>query len=885
MAEPLFVPDTTGLSDAEARMVRDAHSGRPCSLNGAQVGGRILVALLTGERADWSVGGDSFYLRDAVIEGGCDLAGASLATKLLFDNVTFRVGPGRLPVQRERAAGTVRVTETGRQSEPPGRASITLIDGSFAGLSLRGCRLDGALAADGASFSGDVHVEATDIAGGAQFSRGRITGSLRLTHSHLNCDDDADAVVLDARDDHTSLDARGITVGGGVLLDATTSRGRVSFQDAHVTGPFSAVGFAIPAGVRAGVPSGEPALSLKSACIGRNVDLSQMRLAGALELALADVAQDVALDGLTCDGEKSGISANRLHVGGGVAGRDIHLTGSIDLSHAKIGKDVQIAQSVFGDGSVGLLAEQVSIGGSLDIDTCKAVGCFILRDASVSGRLRLCHSRVYGGLFSVISDACRIGSDAYFSRSFFFGLVRLNNSRIGGSLIFSGACVKAEEDGALSAVACSVGRDVLLNDGFQATGGVHLVDSKVQNRCDVSGGRFMSAALARDGRPRRADLNALLSPDANLADAGTLSSVCGPDADEIALGFGGLTAGQLIFGAAEADRPVGIVDLRWAQVDKFIDTAAVWAPPFSSRATGLDGRDLEHWKLDGFVYQHLVNPTGEAGSASPAHSVSPPPRSNRSSHVSVAARRTAWLMGQHPEAIFGHLVQQPWQQLEDGLRRAGLTSDANDIAMAQQSLRSSAATASFVARLSGGAHGLLTGHGYRPLRGLIWLFVACCMMAGVAQLAASQCAVLSCKDQSVYLMTKLDGAITQSAPPKDGTLAPHATSTPTPESAARSRLAAYPAFNPVLYAVDVVVPAFSMGQREHWRPNPDWLPLSVWSEGAAPVTGEQGAKPDGVLPRASGGRFLFVIEFLMQAFGIVIVLMVIIGISQRFSKR
>lgn len=795
MSEPISLPETSDLTDAERRMVLDVLHDRPCDLAGQSISAEVLVDLLRGARKGVAVTGRLFRLVNAVVHGSVRLDGVTLRHKVVFDRVSFQprssasgpVVPGSAAIGPpiEGASQFDHLPGVPERRGEPVATALSFVDADILGLAFRECRLDGRVLADGISVGGDLVFDQTTLSSGISLEAASVGGGLCLRSVRIVRDvTDGGLTVSRMRGGGgAAVSARGLTVASGVLLDDTSVEGEFDLRDSDLKQGVSAVRLRVHGGTGL---SQETAINLGNARVAGMLDLSAAHLSGNWVLGSADVTGDVVADSLIIDGDDHGIKARAVRIGGRMSLRDAHVGGIVDLSHGECVRDLNIVHAVVGGGGIAIDLTAGRVGGELSITRSKCVGEVRMNHAVVTRDLRLSMTRIYGGRLSLTAECASVGTDVDFSNAFMFGVVRLADLRVGRSLIFSAASLKVDAEEALNAASCQVARDVLLDDGFQASGGVVLQNAVIGGHCLLGRSEIVSAMLARQGRPRPGGPSTLLSDEGGL---GRSKSANAPqaDADRIALGLSGARVGTLEFGEEVEHRPRGIVDLSHASVTELVDPQASWPPSRSARGHDASGEDIDHWVLDGLSYVRLAMPYGLPGDVMP--------------QVRLADQRLRWLDGQSSQHLSSDLKLQPWRQLSGVLREANFERDAADLDVARHRLFASSAQTPWGQRVLGLLFDVVAGYGHRPWRAVAWLVVACAMMAGVAAWAASHCQEAGCRDQSVFLMTRLDGYDQN-----------------------RSGLN-YPGFDPILYGADTVLPVVSLGAVDHWRANPAWRPL------------------------------------------------------------
>jgi hypothetical protein len=391
------------------------------------------------------------------------------------------------------------------------------------------------------------------------------------------------------------------------------------------------------------------------------------------------------------------------------------------------------------------------------------------------------------------ADDCTIAGDLALNAGCIVRLdVRLARTTVGRNLnlgraqLRSGDRVDMQVPRRLIADDARIAGDALLTDGFEADGDVRLVGLRVVGDLRASSAR-LSGHVNGDGQ--RGDA---LNLD--------LAHVAG----SVVLDRGFSAAGSVRLRRARID---GDLDCTQAAFDAFNDMGWRGAVAFAidrariggslvlarlkqplSRATlagasvGTLHDDDTSWGeslvLDGFAYRQLAAPA-------PASS----------------GFRIEWLQRQEPAHMGRDFRAQPWHQLIRVFQRMGLPAAARDVAVAREvQLRRVGRVGAgapqrlrWLPRLAHRMFGLLAGYGHRPWR----------------PLAAMVLVWLGCA--AVYTVAAERGAI---AP------------TSTWQANERALPLSYPAFNPLAYSLEHLVPFVDLQQRRLW---------SVTGERAAPA--------------------------------------------------
>jgi hypothetical protein len=246
------------------------------------------------------------------------------------------------------------------------------------------------------------------------------------------------------------------------------------------------------------------------------------------------------------------------------------------------------------------------------------------------------------------------------------------------------------------------------------------------------------------------------------------------------------------------ERPRGVVDLSRARIGTFTDFKAAWPPKVDrtsraciDRPCGGDGRDADHLILDGFEYEHLDNPDGlPFGETGP-----------------VAKARIDWLHGQSREDIFDRLKPQPWRQLGKVLAAQGYEDDARTIAIERRVAQRYAKGMPRAPRLLSRLLHLLADYGFNPWKSVGWSAVVVSIFALLYFVPTWWCGEAGQPlgaNQRVFVRTL----------PAD--FVPAIASVPEAE---KQLLLVYPAFDPLIYSLDVFLPLVDLGTERFWRAN------------------------------------------------------------------
>ena len=588
-------------------------------------------------------------------------------------------------------------------------------------------------------------------------------------------------------DGERSIQADRIHVGGTVrLLHQFTAYGEIRMLGARVGGSFDLTGAHIEA-------AGDKALDLNDAVIG-----------GSLFLITSP------------------------------AGRRPVIRGRTDLSSARISGQVLIRDATLEEpgitpegsgysrsraGGTALSAPRLSVGAEVTLDgACEVIGGADLSmsevsSVSVGGD---CSLRGGGHPALDLTNAELRSSLIIHSGATVEGTVRLRGARIRGDLSLQKATLSVRENTwVIAAHGVSVDGDVLLQ-GIQVTGG------PVEFRGATLGSVF-NAFQARLDNPRGFTLSlhhATVRGSVKLREIESAGVVV---LDRAAVG-GRLHCTGATFNCrapTEFNRPGhalqavsatfrGGMDLDWASVSPSAD--------FTDASTTYLADDPKDWPerfhISGFSYERFRQ--SERGSA----------------RAWDHAARARWLDRQ------AGYDAGPYEQAARVFRQHGYSSEAEQILIARQRKASQAARArrTHPRRILDAVYGASVGYGYRPGR-VLWLLATLLLLVTASLVSPAAQATLRATNPA-------GGVYTTSGPlPNPGGTMARVPASPRRPPSASAGSAASPAsrqspaphgarpdscgngqvrcFNPVLYAIDTVVPLVSLGQRSTWYPDPN----------------------------------------------------------------
>jgi len=468
------------------------------------------------------------------------------------------------------------------------------------------------------------------------------------------------------------------------------------------------------------------------------------------------------------------------------------IEGQVNLRDASIAESLWFFRCVF-DASPRF--DGARIAGSLSFPGCLLPG-LRAEDCTIAGDLAL-------------NAGCIVRIDVRLARS-----TVGRNLNLGRAQLRSGERVDAQVPRRLIADDARIAGDALLTDGFEADGDVRLVGLRVVGDLRASSAR-LSGHVNGDGQ--RGDA---LNLD--------LAHVAG----NVVLDQGFSAAGSVRLRRAQID---GDLDCTQAAFDAFNDMGWRGAVAFAidrariggslvlsrlkqplSRAT-LSGASVgtlhdddtswgESLVLDGFAYRQLAAPA-------PASS----------------GFRIEWLSRQEPSHMGRDFRAQPWHQLIRVFQRMGLPAAARDVAVAREvQLRRVGRVGAgaplrlrWLPRLAHRAFGLLAGYGHRPWRPAVAMLLVWLGCAAMYDLAAER------------------GVIAPTAPWQSQDRMSACAAKPgqaTDWTRCADLPPQYPAFNPLSYSFEHLVPFVDLQQRRLWSVAGERAAPDGWGTAARIVT-------------------------------------------------
>jgi len=302
--------------------------------------------------------------------------------------------------------------------------------------------------------------------GGLQLAGARVTGALDLSHGRL----DQPFAFLECWFDEP------------IDLGATRTQA-VFIQDCRVPG------------INADGLRTDGELNLDGLLCTAPLDIANAHISGPLVLNGARLSNP---DGVA-------LAADGTEFGNDVFCRRCHATGEVRLPGAQIKGDLDFSDATLAcPGGVAVECDGVQVGGTLSVNGGTVLGEFATNDARVDRRIALVGavlSNPGGDAFR--GDSLHVGTGLFCrGGTVVTGAFRLPGARVGGILSFSGAVLSNPGEDALMATRLVVDGNAFFSDGFSAAGAMRLLGAHIHGQLNLNGATLDNpgaAALIADG--------------------------------------------------------------------------------------------------------------------------------------------------------------------------------------------------------------------------------------------------------------------------------------------------------------------------------------------------------------------------------------------------
>jgi cytoskeletal protein CcmA (bactofilin family) len=597
-----------------------------------------------------------------------------------------------------------------------------------------------------------------------------------------------------------ALDADRAHVGGFVVFAGLTAAGEVRLSGATLGGRLDCTG------ARFDNPSGT-ALQIGGASISGPLQLTQVVADGEIGMVNTTVGGDLGCGGASLTAPDGvALWASRARIAGNVfLERDFKAVGQIRLSGATIGGNLRAAGAqVTRSNAAALDFDGIRVEGNLRFtDDFATEGRIRLVGATIGGNLDCTGARfqAVAGDEGPVLDAtdAQVTASLSLRRATATGEVVLTGVTVGGDLFCTGADMRRPSATAFVGDRARVGGGLFLDGGFAARGEVRLLGVRVGGDLEATGaslecggGTALDAGGAQVGGSVRLDHGftahgrvrvpaMTIGNDLSCSD-GRFDN---PDAQALVVS-GSRIAGTLVL--HRGFRADGLVTLRGTTAGTLRDDRESWP---------------QLMDIDGFHYEKLICPA--------------PDRRWRA--------RREWLRRQREPNAEGYA------RLAAVYRSAGEESDARRTLMERHNalLRPPRHWREHVPsgwrRVVGRAWRRVLrytiGHGYSPARSLLIAVPLVAALAVWLGHARAEDMLIATDETPATAAASADGDDVRSSDCES----------------------AYPCVQPVVYALDNVVPIVDLGQRSRWAPDQSrhgaewwdsgrWLAAALWAASA-----------------------------------------------------
>ncbi len=729
-----------------------------------------------------------FSLARSTFRSEVALQSARIGGQFNAAGAVFRPTPGDPAIQADglRADGGVYLDRTTCLGEVRFLRAEIGSELSLSSASLSNPGAD-ALSADGAEVKGGIYANTgLSVQGAVRLHGAHIDGQVSLTGAHL------------ANPGGDCLLGQRMVVAGDVFLDQISTTGLLDFTASRIAGDMTLSGAHLNGGT-------DGALQATSTRIEGDLQLDQGFTARG-EVRISDCDLDGSLhlnDALFTNGSGPTLTAINSRIRGDIrATSGLLVRGEMILQAAAIGGNIVLSGATLQNpGATALHADRLKVGGGIYAGPgFSAEGSVRLLGAAIEGQLILTGARLSNaGGMSVQMDGAHLNSDlAAAAGTESFGEFRLAGTRVNGQVILSGATLQNEGGSALTLDGADVSENVYINNGFIAHGmtraigatiggQLHLSRAMLNNprRCafTADGATIGAGLIASDGLHVRGEMRLI---EAEIEGQAIFSgaTIVNPEGATL-IGDGLKVHGNLVLSKGFTSR--GTVRLLGATVSAQCQMQGARFLAHPTRTALL----AEHLRVIGSLFWR---PSEVIGAASFAYghigiwvddqSAALVPCSligltydqlSTGSDVVSVDERLAWI-GRDP---FGY-SPGVYKHLADTLRRVGDDSGSKRVQIASERMRRRRPRANRMSRVAAatisGAMRWTVGYGYRPWLAIAWL---------VALIGAASTVLWKLPGRPADYFVKTSGA---------------------PEP-----------FNPLLYAVDTVLPFIDFGYAR-WVP-------------------------------------------------------------------
>jgi hypothetical protein len=651
-------------------------------------------------------------------------------------------------------------------------------------LGLKGCIQLPGLLANGVRIRRDLDL-----------SRSHVTGALRTSAStskrsaiwlceaeiggRLLCVD----TVIDG-DAERSIQGDRMCVGGNIrLLHNFTARGELRLIGARIGGSLDLTG-----------------ASIESPVTGLALDLGEAAIEGSVFLIDDSSGRRPLIRGR--------VDMGRARIGGQFLIRNATL-------EATKGIPVGSAYSRARTGGTALSAPRLTVGAELTLEgTCQVTGGMDLSMSELSSFSvgPGCCLRAPGRIALDLTNAELLSTLTLSSTVTVEGTTRLTGTRIHGRLTLSGAILSAPQGRTLISAKGAVVDGSVDLEGVHAAGGRLRFSYSSLGSVVAAGSQLVNPAGFTLSLHQATVKGSVVLVE-GFKSEGLLDLSRATIGGRLECDGGSFTCP----GPAERNEHGYAIEAVSATIRGGIHMASASISPgvdFTNAATTFLADDPGNWParfvISGFTYDRFDQP--QASSTNPAWD---------------HAARCAWLNNQ---ATYD---AGPYEQAARVFRQHGYTNGAKAILIAQRRHARRAITGRWALprRVLDTAYSATVSYGYRPGRVLWLLAILLILVTGTLLIPRTQSAMRATSAGTVYTTQGPLRAPSGTSPAHDSM----ATATPRQAPADACGNGQILCFNPLLYAIDTVIPLISLDQRSTWHPDaraPDGTFMQWWLNAA-----------------------------------------------------
>ncbi|MFC5931729.1 hypothetical protein [Cryobacterium melibiosiphilum] len=625
------------------------------------------------------------------------------------------------------------------------------------GLSLANCVVPGMQISD-AQIKGDLEMSGVRSEGSVEADGIHIEGNFTLAKAVL-ADPDGDALSLD-----------GAKIDGGAFMNELAAIGEVRALDVQVSGQLS-----LKKAVLSN-PDGN-ALNLDGAKINGGASFSELTARGEVRALGIQIGGQLTLRKATlANPNGDALSLDAGHIAGGAFLNELTATGGVRVLGLHVGGQLSLIKAnLFHTDGTALNMDGAKIDGDAYLNEITATGEVRGLGMHIDGQLALLKATLSNPAGKALSlDRATINGGAFLQELTSTGEVRALGIHIRGQLTLTKATLSNPDGNALSLDTATIDGGAYL-DELTATGevrapSVHIGGLFTLEEATLSNPNGHALSLDR----ATIDGNAVLSA---LSATGQVR------------GIGLTVGGQLVLVKTTLSNAGGVaLTLQEATVGAFLlDNRCVFVGRINLAHTTIKVLVVEDTKPDGGL------PPLSSAQGWSIGAVSGFLRNDRKS----AAEWLSTIEGPGLAGDKKEFVAQPWHELARTYDQTGQPEDGRWLRY--QAAKTTTQAMPWASKIARWVYGALVGYGYKPGRVLIWIAVLWCTVFAVSTVNASAFTPSASGAQTIEARTmngrsealRVTGATT--SPPN------------------------YPTFQPVLFAVDISLPAATTGQSAAWQ--------------------------------------------------------------------